>query len=179
MGWLLTLAALHVPRFVRKRKLEMLFGATADAFGVAAPSLHGLSCDDSLRLYACFTREQAEEAIRRGREEEVRLRLFNNAHRIGRELRRDFRVGPAEVMRTARLVYRMLGIDCRGDDEGNTVIGHCFFSGYYTSAVCRLISSLDEGLLVGLAHGGTFSFQQRLTEGADCCRAHLAMGEGE
>jgi len=175
VGWLLTLSALYVPPSLRKRKLKLLFAATADAFEVAAPSLHGQSYDDSLRLYARFTREQAEEAMRRGREKEVRLRLRDNAYRLGQQLRHDLKLGPADVMRAGRLVYRMLGIDFRGNDEGTIVISRCFFSAHYSSEVCRLISSLDEGLLLGLANGGAFTFHQRMTDGAECCRAHLAM----
>ena len=175
MGWLLTLSALYVPAFLRKRQLQMLFAATADAFEVATPSLDGLSYDASLRLYARFTREQAEDALGRGREKEVRLRLCDNAYRLGQQLRNDLKLESADVMRAGRLVYRMLGIDFRGDDEGNIVISRCFFSGYYSSDICRLISSLDEGLLLGLANGGTFAFHQRITEGADCCRARLSM----
>jgi hypothetical protein len=173
MGLLLTLSTLYVPPPVRKRKLEMLFTATADAFQTTRPSTRGLSFDDGLRVYAQFTREQAEKAIQQGDGAVVRPRLFENAYRIGRQLKADFRVNSTEVMRMGALIYRILGIDFEGEPGGNIVIRRCFFSAYYSSPVCRVISSLDEGLLVGLAGGGRLSFSQRITEGNECCRAHL------
>ena len=156
--------------------MQMLFSATADAFQTAPPSFGGLSFDESLTQYARFTREQADNAIRLGSETEVQSRLFQNAHRIGRQFRRDFKVNAAEVMRMGALVYKMLGIDFHGEPGGDIVIRRCFFSGYYSSQVCRLISSLDEGLLVGLAGGGRLTFTQRITEGNECCLAHLQAG---
>ena len=173
MGLLLTLATLHIPPPIRKRKLELLFTATADAFQTTRPSTGGLSFEDCLKSYAQFTRDQAEKAIEQGDEAVVRPRLFQNAHRIGRQVRADFRVNSTDVMRMGALLYRMLGIDFKGDHGGNIVIRHCFFSAYYSSPVCRMISSLDEGLLVGLAGGGRLSFSQRITDGNQCCLAHL------
>lgn len=170
----LAVAAVYIPAFIRKRKLEMLFEATADAFGTAVPVTADKSCYERLDLYARFTRAQADASMRRGDEPEVRKRLFQNSCRIGTELREDFALSDADVMRMGSLVYKMLGIDFRGQMDGQIVIGRCFFSDYYSSAVCRFISSLDEGLLVGLAGGGTLTFSQRITEGYDCCRAVLA-----
>jgi hypothetical protein len=173
VGLLLTIATLYVPAPVRRRKLEMLFRTTADAFRTAPPSTEGLSCDECLARYARFTREQADNAIRQGGEADVQSRLFENAYRIGRQLGTDFKVHAADVMRMGALVYKMLGIDFHGEPGGNIVIRRCFFSSYYSSRVCRLISSLDEGLLVGLAGGGRLSFNQRITEGHACCLAQL------
>jgi hypothetical protein len=155
----------------------MLFTATADAFQTTRPSTSGLSFDDCLRAYAQFTREQAEKTIQQGDGAVVRPRLFENAHRIGRQLKADFRVSSTEVMKMGALLYRMLGIDFDGEPGGNIVIRHCFFSTYYSGPVCRMISSLDEGLLVGLAGGGRLSFSQRITEGNECCLAHLRTDE--
>jgi len=173
VGLLLTLVSLYVPRSVRRRKLEGLFAATADAFQTPQPSTRGLTLDECLRRYALFTREQAGVAIMHGTEAQVRARLYRNAHDIGRQLRRDLRVGTSQVMRVGALVYRMLGIDFRGEAGGDIVIRRCFFSDFYSEDACGLISALDEGLLVGLAGGGRLTFLQRITEGRPCCLAHL------
>ena len=178
MALLLTLAAVYVPRSIRRRKLEVLSRATADAFRATEPCLRDCSPDECLRLYAEFTREQAERAIRNGSEQEVRARLYQNAYRLGRQLKSDYRVGRTDIMRAGSIVYRMLGIDFKGTPGGEITISRCFFSTYYSSHVCELISSLDEGLLVGLAGEGKLSFHQRITEGAQCCLAHLKTGEG-
>jgi len=161
---------------VRRKKLEALFAATADAFQTPQPSTRGLALDECLRQYALFTRQQADDAIRRHGEAEVRQRLYRNALQMGRQLRNDFRISASQVMSVGALVYRLLGIDFHGEPGGNIVIRSCFFSKYYSGEVCRLISGLDEGLLVGLAGGGKLNFRQRITEGHECCLAQLETG---
>ena len=178
MSLLLSIASVYMPEPIRRRKLEMLVLATADAFRTVPPVTGGFSADECLEMYARFTRDEAEKTISRGDEAAVRARLFENALAIGQVMRRQFRLKDAEVMRMGALVYRMLGIDFRGETDGSMVMTRCFFSDYYASPVCRLISSLDEGLLVGLAGGGRLSFSQRITEGHECCRAHLDTGVG-
>ena len=104
----------------------------------------------------------------------MQSRLFQNAYRIGQQFKADFNINTAEeVMRMGALIYKFLKIDFQGEPQGNIVIKRCFFSAYYSSKVCRLISSLDEGLLAGLSGGGKLSFSQRITEGNECCRAYL------
>jgi hypothetical protein len=174
MGLILAVSTLYVPPFVRKRSLAKLFKATAEAFETTVPATRNLSHDECLKMYAQFTREQADKSIRQGKQLETQSRLFQNACGLGRQLKADFKVNtPEDVMRMAKLVYRILKIDFQGEPEGNITIKRCFFSAYYSSQVCRLISSLDEGLLVGLAGGGKLSFSGRITEGDECCRAFL------
>lgn len=178
MGILLTLSEVYVPHFIRRRRLEGLLAATADAFRTAAPRTAGLSLDECLSLYARFTRDQADVSIRTGGEHEAQRRLFDNACSIGRGLRKELGLRGPDVMRTGRVVYRMLGIDFRGSPDGAIVISRCFFSAHYSAAVCRLISSLDAGLLAGLAGGGRLTFSQRITEGNECCRARFDIDGG-
>jgi hypothetical protein len=179
MGLLLAVSSIYVPGYIRKRNLGMLFKSTADAFQVAVPPVKGLSADDCLKEYAQFTRAQALESIRRGDALEIQSRLFENASKIGRQFREDLRLDTAEqVMRAAEIIYKLLKIELHGETRGDIVIDRCFFSNYYSSDVCRLISSLDEGLLAGLSGGGALSFSQRITEGKECCRAFLDMKGG-
>jgi hypothetical protein len=176
MGLLLAVSRIYVPRFLQKRQLEMLFEATAEAFRVTVPSTAGLSYDGCLRLYARFTREQAAESIQQGHQLEVQSRLFQNASRIGQQIKREFQIHTLEeTLRMSEVVYRILRIDFRGDPQGNIVVRRCFFSAYYSRDVCSLVSSLDAGLLAGLSGGGKLSFSQRITEGHDNCRAYLDM----
>jgi hypothetical protein len=176
MGLLLAISNIYIPDFLKRRKLAMLFGATADAFRVDPPSTRGLSYDDCLKLYADFTREQADQSMQRGDEPDVQGRLFQNACRIGLQFRTDFGIRTAEeVMRMGAIIYRSLKIDFEGDPQGDITIKRCFFSDYYPGPVCRLISSLDGGLLSGLSGSGRLTFSGRITEGNDCCRARLEM----
>jgi hypothetical protein len=175
----LAAAELHVPGFVRRPGLDELFKATADAFQVNAPSTRGLAFDDSLRLYAAFTMEHAEEHAKHGQTGQLEGRLFQNAFVLGASYRQRFRLKtPADAMRMARVIYRLLRIDFLGAPEGPVLVRRCFFSAYYSAAVCRLISALDSGLVAGLSAGGSLRFSERITAGHRCCRAQFAPGEG-
>ena len=106
-------------------------------------------------------------------------RLFDGSVRLGREIGRTLGVStPQEVMAAARILYRCLEIDFRGDAGGDIIIRQCFFSRFYSSEVCRLMSSLDAGILSGLAGGGGLEFAERLTEGRDRCLARFSFKDG-
>jgi hypothetical protein len=178
MGLSLIAAGIYIPQFVKRRKLGELWEATAGAFQSPAPIMKGLSFDEGLKSYALFTREKAEEAVRRKRETEVRSLLYGNAFKIGRKLQTDFQVSTMEeALRMARIIYKILGIDFRWNQNGDIVIRKCFFSSFYSGDICRVISSLDAGLLAGLSGGSRLDFQQRITEGNECCRASLRIPE--
>jgi hypothetical protein len=172
----LCLARLYLPTGHRRRKLEELLQLTARAFDAAPPSVDGLSPKGIRNRYAEFSQEMAEQAL--GRPEEltmIRQRLFNEALPLGREIARELGVSTLqEAMAAARILYRGLEIDFRGDRQGDIVIRRCSFSRHYSPEVCRLMAALDSGILSGLAGGGELEFAQRLTEGADCCRAHFS-----
>jgi len=173
------LARLYLPSAAQKRKLGELYRLTARAFGTDPPSVERLSLQDMRKLYAEFSRETAERAM--GRPDalaEIERRLFDEASRFGREMRRELRIStPREVMAAARVLYRGLEIDLEGSPEGDIVVRNCSFSRYYSAEVCRLMSRLDAGLLAGLAGGGDLVFSERLTEGAGRCRARFTFPE--
>jgi hypothetical protein len=174
MGLLLTIAKRYVPLPVQKYELERLFKATIEAFECAAPTMRGLNYIKRLELYARFTREEAEKTLRAGRAAEVRSRLFENARRIGQYYQKAFRTNSMEeVMQAGGLIYRQLEIDFQGEAGGQIIIKRCFFSSYYSTRVCHLVSALDEGLLAGLSGGRRLSFSQRISEGHSTCQAYL------
>ncbi len=174
MGLLLIFSKLGVPQTIQRQKLEDLFRFTAEAFNAASPPLRGLSLEECLRQYALFTREQADNTLWKDDQAGVQARLFDSAAQFGRQIRTAFGVRKAEdVMEAGSLVYRLLKIEFQGKPAGDIAIKRCFFSAYYTPEVCRLISSLDAGLLAGLSAGGKLTFSQRITEGQSECRAHL------
>jgi len=174
MNLLLALAQIYVPPFIKKARLYELFDATAEAFQCQAPAYRGLSFNDCLEKYAFFTRDKAQEAIRQGDELEVKQRLYRNARRLALNIKKSYHIdGMADTMKMIRMTYKILKIDFSGNCDGEVIIRRCFFSSFYSSQVCQLISSLDEGLIEGLS-GGTFRFSQRITEGKECCRARLS-----
>jgi len=176
----LALAELWLPPFVRRRELVGLFGLTGEAFDAPLPSLAGLSFDGMVEAYARWTQEQASRAlVDASRAAAARARLrdlsFVYGHRLGKMLGLRTR---SQVMRAGRLLYRLLGIDFEGTEEGTILISRCSFSRFYTPATCALIAGLDEGVLAGLSGEGRLEFTGRITEKNDACRARFLFPEG-
>jgi hypothetical protein len=169
----LKIAEIYVPTFIKKAKLEELFDCTAAAFNCPVPPLKGLSFDKCLVKYAEFTREEAEKALQSGHDlHQIKQRLYQNAYRLGQNLRKSFHITTTQdVMTMGRILYRVIGIDFQGTVQGEMTINHCFFSKFYSSQVCQVISSLDEGVFAGLSGGKQLVFSQRITEGQNCCKA--------
>jgi hypothetical protein len=172
---LLQFPRFHIPGFVRRRVIRELSGLTADAFKCVAPSLNDLSGKACLNEYALFTNEQATKVIQgEGGSEAVKKRLYQNAFLMGSKIRHRFHITKQrDVMLASRLIYALLDIEMQ-EGSGGIIISRCFFSKYYSCDVCQVISSLDEGMAAGLSGGGRLEFQQRITQGSDCCRASFS-----
>lgn len=175
---LLKIMQLYMPEFIKKKKLNELFRLTADAFQSELPELRGLSFAECLSKYALFTKEQAESYLQSGRPlEEVKHRLYQNSCIFGQNLRKSLHIITwEEAVTVLKAIYKLIGIDFQYDRQGEIIIKHCFFSKYYSGGVCKLISSLDEGLAAGLSSGGRLCFNQRITEGGSCCKGFLDRG---
>jgi hypothetical protein len=176
-SWRLRLVARLAP-LVRRRVIVELFRSTAAAFECNRVRLDGLSPEECLLAYAVFTADRAEAALRRGDGlAELQGRLARNAYGLARARARLLGVRRVDdVMALARLLYGMLDIDFAGCASGEITIHSCYFSPFYSPAVCRLMSALDCGLLAGLAGGGELEFTERITEGRPCCRARFTLG---
>jgi hypothetical protein len=172
-------ARLLLPFGVRRQEIERLFARTAAAFGSPVPPQRARGSAGRLREYAFFTRHHAEEALSCPDDlPALDSRLYGAALALGRGYRLRLKVrGTRDAMAAARLIYRALNIDFKGFADGAVVIRRCAFAAVYPARVCALISALDRGLLAGLAGGGTLEFRQRITEGADCCRACFMEGK--
>jgi hypothetical protein len=180
---------LPMPGFVRRACIARLARITADAFGVPAPGVDGargarrMRAREALEAYAAFSAQGAAALLRTGRGlSTAEARLFSNARDLGRRLRRALGIRTrAEGMGVARALYRMIRVDFRptasaGAAPGGTAfeVPRCFFASHYSPAVCRLVSSLDAGLLAGLTDGGQLSFARRITEVASSCKGVIA-----
>jgi hypothetical protein len=165
----------HVPAFARRAALRALFATTAAGFGCPVPPLEGLGADALLHRYAQFTRDQAEAALRDGRDlPALHDRLERGARVLAGRLRAGLRLRTTEdAMAAARMLYGLLDSDLRGTGDGEITIRRCAFSDTYSAEVCRLVGALDSGLLAGLSGGDRLEFTQRITEGAPCCLARL------
>jgi hypothetical protein len=176
MNLLVTLLHLYTPGFVRERVLDELFVATANGFACEVPVTAGLTGNAKLAAYARFTREQADRAIRDGRDlDAIGASLRGEAFALGQRMRSLLGVeGVAGVTAAAHMLYHMIDVDFSATPEGEVTVRRCFFSDYYTPDVCRLVSALDDGILAGLAGGGHLEFSQRITEGHDRCLARFS-----
>ena len=175
MSVLLKILPQNLPVFIRKAILAELFKATADAFVTTTPVLRHLSYSARLQTYAEFTKEQAEKTLSSGIDAGVvKERLYQNAYALGKRLWKWFSIETIEeVMRLGQILYRVIGVEIYGNAKGELMVKRCFFSQQYSSPVCSLISSLDEGLFSGLSGGRRLTFSERLTEGKEYCTAKL------
>jgi hypothetical protein len=179
MNLVLKIADLYIPPFIRKKGLKNLFALTASSFGCDVPATAGLSFEESLTAYARFTNTSAERCKSTGKDPAaIQERLYSKAYEFGKTLRKLLRIStPQELMMACKILYRTIGIDFHGSQNGEITIPRCFFSKYYSAPTCRLISSIDAGILAGLSGGNTLTFSQRITEGFEACKARLAPKE--
>ena len=175
MSLRLRAAELFLPGSLKRRYLVKLFRLTADAFGSDAPVPGTRSLEALLDAYEAFTDRKAREALALGTGEDAGETLYRGARGFGEELREALGVRTVkEAMVAARILYRAIGIDFEARPDGAVVIRACRFAKTYAPEVCRLISSLDRGILAGLSAGGDLRFAARLTEGRDSCRAQFS-----
>ena len=167
---------LHLPGWVARSALRRLFGETASAFGCQPEDVRGLGRRELLERYVGFSAACAERALTRdGDLEAVSRRMRRNAFAMGASLRRRLGVrSRSDEVRAARIAYRMIGIDLRADERGRVVVVRCAFAERYSPAVCRVMSSLDAGLISGLTRGGALAFSERITEGGPRCLARIS-----
>jgi len=179
MNLLFRISKMYTPDYVKKRELMNLFRITASAFKRIVASTTGLSFEECLAEYAHFTKSEIDKAIRSGEDlQKIQDQLYNSAYEFGKKFRRQFRISTTrDVMEASRFLYRILGIDFQGTELGTIIISKCFFSQYYSPSTCRVISSLDAGLIAGLSEGGGMIFSERITEGSKSCKAQLLSKE--
>jgi hypothetical protein len=171
MNLRLSLLNIFMPYKLKEQALRELFDATARAFQVSPPVLDGLRFNDILRNYADLTRAAAKQQINKKEDiDRTRKRLYENAFKIGKEIRNKLRILSREdALKAARILYRAIGIDFLCSKSGEVLVRSCYFSRFYSCEVCWIISSLDEGLIAGLTGGGRLWFRSRITEGNKSC----------
>lgn len=169
---------LHVPGWLARSAVRRLFEVTVAAFGRDRVVPHGVDRSELLERYGRFSAAAADAALAGGTDlPALADRLWGSAEALGRSLRRRLGVrSHEEALRAARIVYRTIGIDLRADERGGVVVEHCAFAQWYSPPVCRLMSSLDAGLIAGLTDGGRLAFSERITEGRPRCLARISWG---
>ncbi len=165
----------HTPDFCQRWQLQTLMDLAAHSFGMPKEKLEKGSPQAALRQYADFTCW----CMRAGAGEEEKL--FRDAYRLGLRIRRITGLtDDGDLKRLIVLLYRNIGIRMSIEGKigtehtGELTVSGCYFSSYYSPQECRLMSSVDSGIVSGICGGGKLQFSRRLTEGCDVCLAHLA-----
>jgi hypothetical protein len=171
---------LHVPARMSRTAIDRLFEATASAFGRSREDADRLDRRALLARYIAFTAACADETLKHDADVgAVSCRLWRNAFVLGRLLRRGLGIRTRDAgVRAARVVYGIIGIDFQGDRSGTVAVDCCPFAVAYSPRTCRLMSSLDAGLIAGLTDGGRLEFSERITEGRPRCLARITWTEG-
>jgi hypothetical protein len=174
--WMLAPLELYTPELLKRMVICRLTTLCAAAFQCPVPGLKGLSANQLLENYARFTENAIRERLPLNNDgrSALRNRLYQQAFQTGQRLRDRF--GPADLndaLRLLRFLYRMIKIDLQSDPQANgIIISQCFFSRYYSSEVCQIMSAFDQGLAAGLSGGTSLEFQGRITDGCEFCRAY-------
>jgi hypothetical protein len=165
----------YVPKWMKRKNLNSLFEATANAFGVIKPPIDHLSYEQLLEKYAVFTSSEAERILQSGdKVQEIKDALYRQAYDLGNKFRKQLHLGKKkDALAVVKVLYNAIGIDFRASDDGSIKIYSCYFSRFYSTATCLVMSSMDEGIVAGLSGGGKLSFSERITEGKRCCVAFL------
>lgn len=176
----LLLVRLHLPASIRRSILRELIAAMARAFEREMPPTMGLSSAELMSLAVESSRAWAEDAIREAPDlGRLERRLFYEAAGLGRQARVRLRINTEmDGMAAARVIYRAIGIDFRSRRSPEVLISRCAFARAYGPDVCRLMSSMDSGLIVGLTGALGMRFTQRLTDAAPACRAVILQPRG-
>jgi len=115
-----------------------------------------------------------EKALELGREA-----LFEVGKNLGIESRAKLGVGnnPKDLIKAAKILYRVLGIDFVVETSENTratlVVSRCALSQQYSEFTCRILSATDEGVVKGLEPYASMAFKEVLTSGCGNCRAQI------
>jgi hypothetical protein len=163
--------AVPVPGFIQALFLRRLARLAAQAFNAPAPKMPIWSHAHALQTFAIFTAKQSKRP-----RPNAGPQLFAQARTVGKLLRKLFRPRDhKELIRVAAWAYALLGMDLQAGPKNTVIIRRCYFSRHYTPSACRFMSQMDSGFFVGLG-AGRLAFDQRLTQGALCCRARILKG---
>ena len=160
-----------VPPRLQIIEVRCILKTFSGAFNQKAPSVYGSSAKQALDLMICHTARQMEEAQQSGRAAEYRARLGEESQKLGRFLRRLLDVKPHEAFDVLAYVYRGIGIHITGSLPGSLVFNECSCAVRYSEEDCWFMAAFDEGFMRGLLGDGTLTFEQRITQGAPCCKA--------
>ena len=110
---------------------------------------------------------------------QARKELLKVGIKLGEMARYELRVGNSisDMLRAAKIMYRILGIDFEikpiTSNEVLMFVNRCSLSKVYYDVTCEVLSAADEGVVRGLNSNFEMSFVDRITSGAEKCKAQI------
>jgi predicted ArsR family transcriptional regulator len=196
MGIKLRFLNLWTPNFVIGRVLDQIDTQTKAAFAslpVSLPLKNLLAVSDAAATSGSVEQKRAAmakhhvklanalvEALGRDAALDMgRAALFEAGKRLGAQARTMLGVGdsPADLIRAAKVLYRVLGIDFTvewtGKESATLVVHHCALAEEYAELTCQVLSATDEGVMQGLNLNARMQFREHLTGGCPACKADI------
>jgi hypothetical protein len=167
------LLAQHAPGALEGIKGE---DAPPDGPGLA-PRRAAMAQAHTARVEALIDAVGRDKAIELGR-----AAMREVGVRLGEDARARLGVGGSvdDLVRAARVMYRILGIDFRVErtspDRAVLRVSRCALSRWYSNDACLVMSAADEGVVRGLNPGVGMTFSRRITCGAPECEAEIVVG---
>lgn len=121
-----------------------------------------------------------EKAV--GRDKAVALgrdALFTVGWNLGKETHDKLGMddSPRDLVRAARILYRILGIEFRVEWVGQTraklIVERCALAREYSELTCSVLSATDEGVIRGLNPRACMRFEEKMTGGCARCIAAI------
>ena len=177
--FLLAVGKFWVPPPIRKLVLKRIITIVASAGAWDPPLTRGLSEKHLRKQLALFSNARIGQALSFGGDlPTIENRLYLESRKLGAEIRTRLNIRTEEeVFSVSQAMYKLLGIDMIIAENREIIIPHCYFSGYFSPDICRVMGKIDAGFVAGLSGGGTLLFKYRITEGRECCRAYLCFEE--
>jgi hypothetical protein len=197
----LLLASVWLPSYMQKSEVDRVAAMTTDALSSlleeeASSELQKVSmqiktpsgsiekrravmaANHRLLLKALSDGVGHDKAVEVGREA-----LFKVGVSIGEDSRKRLGVGDniEDLLMAARVMYGVLGISFTVKEEGGDhriEVHRCALSKHYTELTCKVMSTVDEGVVRGLNPRASMSFERKITSGFPTCTACIRIAPG-
>ena len=195
MGIRLILLSWWTPNYIISKELDKIFNLTTNALKslleIHAPNAFTKIAKEttlpqgdiahkrsSMAKTHALLVEALSEAV--GRDQAINLgrkALFEVGQSLGKETRGRLGIGdsPNDLIRAAKILYRVLGIDFNVEwqrkTSGTLIVDRCAIE--YSELTCLILSATDEGVIRGLESNVSMMFTQRMTSGCSKCTAQI------
>jgi hypothetical protein len=184
----LKLLSIWTPKFLLKRELEKTSHLTNEYLdrllkknGIVLPpekpfkgnieqTRAHMALKHNMRVQCLIKELGNEKAVELGKEQ-----MFKAGLELGTEARNQLKVETLEdTIAAAKILYKVLGIEFNIEHIQNTIILYvdtCALAEHYNPETCVIMSYADKGVLKGLNQDMDMEFVERITTGAQKCKA--------